>query len=80
LTADKTIESEDSLQFNARVGYRLENWDFAVDCLNLFDRADNDIEYYYTSRLPGEPAAGIDDVHLHPAEPRTIRASVTYYW
>ncbi|MCW1923662.1 TonB-dependent receptor plug domain-containing protein [Luteolibacter arcticus] len=80
LVADKTVESEDSLQFNARVGYRLENWDFAIDCLNLFDRADNDIEYYYTSRLPGEPAAGIDDVHLHPAEPRTLRASVTYYW
>ena len=49
-------------------------------CLNLFDREDNDIEYYYTSRMPGGPAAGIDDVHLHPAEPRTIRASVTYYW
>lgn len=80
LTAGKSVESKDSLQFNARVGYRLENWDFAIDCLNLFDRKDNDIEYYYTSRLPGEPAAGIDGVHLHPAEPRTIRISATYYW
>ena len=80
LTADKRIESEDSLQFNLRAGYRLEDWDFAIDVLNLFDREDNDIEYYYTSRMPDEPAAGIDDVHLHPAEPRTIRASVTYYW
>lgn len=80
LVANRSVESEDSLQFNARIGYRLENWDFALDVLNLFDREDNDIEYYYTSRLPGEPAAGIDGVHLHPAEPRTIRASITYYW
>jgi len=27
--------------------------------LNLFDRRVNDIEYYYTSRLQGEPAAGV---------------------
>ena len=80
LTADKTIESEDSLQVNARIGYRLENWDFAVDVLNLLDRKDNDIEYYYTSRLRGEAAAGIDDIHYHPAEPRSIRASVSYFW
>jgi hypothetical protein len=80
LVASRSVESEDSLQFNARVGYRLEHWDFAIDCLNLFDRQDNDIEYYYTSRIPGEAAAGIDGVHLHPAEPRTIRASVTYFW
>ena len=80
LTADKSIESDNSFQVNARIGYRWENWDVALDVLNLLDRNDNDIEYYYTSRLPGEPAAGIDDVHLHPTEPRTIRASVTYYW
>lgn len=80
LTADRSVESRESLQFNARLGYRWENWDLALDVLNLFDRKDNDIEYFYTSRLPGEAAAGIDDVHLHPAEPRTVRLSATYYW
>lgn len=38
---------------------------------------DNDIEYNYTSRLPGEPLAGVDDVHLHPAEPCTLPISLT---
>ncbi|MEZ5300478.1 MAG: TonB-dependent receptor [Verrucomicrobiales bacterium] len=75
-----TIEGEDSLQLNARVGYRKGPWEFAVDCLNLLDRDDNDIEYYYESRLPGEAAAGIADTHIHPAEPRQIRVSVTYRW
>jgi hypothetical protein len=74
------VNAEDSFQVNARLGYRWENCEIALDCLNLLDRADNDIEYYYTSRLPGEPAAGIDDVHLHPTEPRTLRASVTWFF
>ena len=43
---------------------------------NLFDRKASDIDYFYTSRLQGEPAAGIDDVHFHPVEPRRFRASL----
>jgi len=35
--------------------------------------SDNDIQYFYASRLPGEPAAGVDDYHIHPMEPRTWR-------
>ena len=80
LTATKGVQSSEAFQVNARVGYRGENWEAALDCLNLLDRADNDIEYYYASRLPGEPAAGVDDVHFHPTEPRTLRASFTWYW
>jgi hypothetical protein len=80
LTATKGVQGSDSLQVNARAGYRWENCEVALDCLNLLDRADNDIEYYYASRLPGEPAAGVEDIHFHPAEPRTLRASVTWYW
>ena len=45
--------------------------------LNVFDRANHDIAYHYASRLPGEAAGGSDDVHFHPAEPRTVRVSVT---
>ena len=34
-------------------------------------------DYYYTSRLPGEPAAGVDDIHTHPLEPFTLRVSLS---
>jgi len=44
---------------------------------NLLDRRHNDIDYYYISRLPGEPAAGVPDVHFHPAEPLAIRVTVS---
>ncbi|MES2657222.1 MAG: TonB-dependent receptor [Verrucomicrobiota bacterium] len=77
LIEDGSENSRQSWQVNARVGYRKNDWEVALDCLNLLGRDDNDIEYYYASRLPGEPAAGIEDVHLHPAEPRTFRISLT---
>jgi hypothetical protein len=50
--------------------------DLLLDVFNLADRAANDIEYFYRSRLAGEPAAGVDDRHVHPAEPRTVRLSL----
>ncbi len=48
----------------------------ALDVFNLANRRTDDIAYRYVSRLPGEPAGGIDDRHLHPAEPRALRVSL----
>ena len=78
LVEDNSVKGKSSFLVNAGAGYRHKNWEVAVECLNLFDRKDNDIEYYYASRLPGEDAAGVDDIHLHPTEPRTFRLRVTY--
>jgi hypothetical protein len=47
-----------------------------VDLLNLFDSESSDIDYYYTSRLPGEPPEGVDDIHFHPVEPFTWRVAL----
>jgi len=76
----KSVVSRDSLSFNLRTGYRRDNWELYVDVLNLFDTDANDIEYLYESRLPGEPAGGVEDVHFHPLEPRTVRAGFTVKW
>ena len=59
------------------MGYRKKNWELALECLNVCNSADNDIEYFYASRLPGEAAGGVEDVHLHPSEPRQFRVTVT---
>jgi len=71
-----TYRGRDSIQVNATVGYRRKNWEVAVDCLNLLNRADNDISYYYQSQVPGQAAA--NDTHIHPIEPRMFRCRVTY--
>jgi hypothetical protein len=65
-----------SLTFNGRIGWRGPRWEFALDVLNILNRANDDIAYYYTSRLQGEAASGVADTHLHPAEPRLVRFSV----
>ncbi len=77
LVEDGSVDSRSSWQLNGRLGYRKNDWEVSIDVLNILGRDDNDIEYFYTSRLPGEPVAGVDDVHLHPAEPRTFRISLT---
>ena len=48
-----------------------------MDVFNLTNAKASDIDYFYPSRLPGEPSAGVDDIHTHPLEPRTVRASIT---
>ena len=51
-----------------------------MDVLNVFDRQASNIDYFYTSRLQGEPASGVDGIHFHPTEPRTFRLTVTGYF
>jgi hypothetical protein len=77
LVEDGSVESRPSWQLNGRIGYRRDDWEIALDVLNILGREDNDVEYFYASRLPGEPVGGVDDIHLHPAEPRTFRVSFT---
>ena len=74
LIEDNSVRSSATTLAYLRVGYRVApNVRFALDVFNLFDRKASDIEYYYSSRLKGEPAAGIADVHFHPVEPRRVR-------
>jgi outer membrane receptor protein involved in Fe transport len=74
LIEDGSQRSPASSLVNARIGYSVNRqYRVGLDVLNLFNRRVDDITYFYTSRLPGEPAAGIDDKHFHPAEPRTLR-------
>lgn len=59
---------------NLEVGYKLtRSLRIALDVFNLLDAKNSDIDYFYTSRLPGEPAGGVEDIHLHPTLPRTAR-------
>ena len=71
-----TVRARDSILVNATLGYRRQNWEAAIDCLNLLGRDDNDISYFYESQAPGRPAAF--DTHVHPFEPRMFRLRLTY--
>jgi len=77
LNEDDSVRSQASLIFNARVGYKFDNGlRLQLDVLNLFNARTNQIEYYYLSRLPGEPIGGVADRHVHPAEPLAVRLTL----
>jgi outer membrane receptor protein involved in Fe transport len=79
LVEDNSVRSSSSTIFNAQASYRLNpKAQVALEVFNLFDRQVDDVAYYYASRLRGEPASGVDDIHFHPAEPRGFR--VTLRW
>lgn len=80
LIEDNSVDEPASTTINLRFGWKNRDWEFAVAVLNALDRKNDDIAYFYTSRLPGESTGGVDDVHLHPAEPRTARFSVTRHF
>jgi outer membrane receptor protein involved in Fe transport len=77
LTEDDSVRSEGTTLVNGQVGLRLgRQMSLVLDVFNLFDAEASDIDYYYGSRLPGEPDEGIDDIHTHPALPRSARVSL----
>jgi len=79
LLEDNSWRAPAAAWVNLRVGYRTslrEQW--AFDVYNLMNRKVDDIAYAYVSRLAGEPAQGLMDAHVHPAEPRTWRIRWTH--
>jgi outer membrane receptor protein involved in Fe transport len=77
LTEDGTQRSAATTLASARLGWRVTpDLTVTADVFNLFDKKASGIDYYYTSRLAGEPAGGADDRHFHPVEPRAVRVSV----
>jgi hypothetical protein len=77
LIEDNSVRAPSSTDINLRVGWRARGWSFSMDVHNALDRQNQDIAYAYPSRLRSEALGGIDDVHFHPAEPRTYRFTVT---
>ncbi len=74
LIEDNTVQSAATTILNGEIGMRInERFNVVLEAFNLLDSDVSDIDYFYTSRLPGEPAAGVDDIHFHPSIPRTAR-------
>jgi outer membrane receptor protein involved in Fe transport len=77
LIEDNSRRSATTAIAYARLGYKVNpRWSVSLDVFNLFDRKASDVDYYYASRLPGEPAEGVEDFHYHPAESRSFRLTL----
>lgn len=73
-------KADGSTVVNLRMGYSLsEKLSLNLDVFNLFDSNDRDIEYFYESQLLNE-SAPVEDRHFHVFEPRSVRASLIWYY
>ena len=77
LIEDDSVRSPETIMVNAQVGYQFnQTWTATVEVLNLLDRKDHDISYFYESQTtPG--GTPTEEVHFHPVEPIQVRASLT---
>ncbi|HEX4384779.1 MAG TPA: TonB-dependent receptor [Myxococcales bacterium] len=76
LTPNDLVRSSSSLLFNAQASYHLtKNVQLSADLFNILNAQPDDIAYFYTSRI-SPAAAARDDIHFHPAEPRSVRAGL----
>jgi hypothetical protein len=77
LTEDNSVQSNPTMTFNGQVGFKIDKKvRIILQGFNLLNTHAHAIDYFYTSRLPGEPAAGVDDRHFHPIETRSFRVSI----
>lgn len=78
LIEDNSVRSQASSLVNLSAGWRIGSARLSVNVLNVLDEEHSDIQYWYGSRLAGEPVGGVDDIHFHPSEPREFRVSLSW--
>jgi hypothetical protein len=78
LIEDGSVRSDPTTLINAGAYWTRGRVRLSAELLNLANARDPDISYFYASRLPGEPATGVDDRHIHPVETRQLRLSLRY--
>jgi hypothetical protein len=76
LIEDSSVRADPSMLVNLRLARDWQRFGLALDLFNLLDRRDQDVAYFYPSRVPGEPLGGVDDVHSHVFQPRGARLSL----
>jgi outer membrane cobalamin receptor len=79
LIEDNSVRSNDTTTLNGRVGYKISpSMRIEFEGFNLANRRDSAIDYYYPSRLSGEPVgSSTSDIHFHPVESRSFRLTLT---
>jgi len=76
LIEDNSVRSSASMTLNGRAGWKMnKTLALEVEAFNLTNRRDSAIDYYYASQLKGE-AAPVSDIHFHPIESRSLRATL----
>jgi outer membrane receptor protein involved in Fe transport len=78
LSSDGAVRGSGYGEWNGdiRYGFR-DGWQLALGVYNITNKRANAAEFWYVDRLPGEPAGGTADIHIHPLEPTSARLTLS---
>ena len=66
--------------FNWTTRYRYKNLDAFLSIENLTNTEWREAQFFFTSRLRGEPAGGVDDIHFTPGTPRSFLGGIALHF
>jgi outer membrane receptor protein involved in Fe transport len=77
LSSDDEVQGHGYGEWNGDVHYSFDGgWKLGLGVFNILNVKADAAEFWYTDRLPGEPAAGVNDLHVHPLEPISARFTI----
>jgi outer membrane receptor protein involved in Fe transport len=77
LTPDNAVRASGYGEWNGEVSYNFESgWKLEGGLYNILNTRANAAEFWYIDRLPGGPADGVADRHIHPLEPIAFRLTL----
>jgi hypothetical protein len=77
---DRTAVARGYTLFNWTTRYRYRDVEAFLSVENLTDTRWREAQLFFTSRLPGEPAAGVADVHFTPGLPRSVTGGIALHF
>ena len=66
--------------FNWTARYRYKTLEAFLSIENLFDTEYREGQFFFVSRLPGEPAQGVPDLHFTPGAPRSFLGGLAMHF
>jgi outer membrane receptor protein involved in Fe transport len=66
--------------FSSTTRYRYKNFEAFLSAENLTNAEWREAQFYFTSRLAGEPAAGVNDIHYTPGNPRSFLGGIAWHF
>lgn len=85
-TEDNRVKLEPFTIFDLVLRYKIplvpptERLEAFLSIRNLTNTDWRQAQFVYESRLPGEPAGGVSDIHFVPGTPRMFMGGLTWFW
>ena len=66
--------------FTSTTRYRYKSFEAFLSIENLTNTDWREAQFFFTSRLPNEPAGGVSDIHFTPGTPRSFLGGVAWHF